>query len=347
MDRQQRNMINVMAYEKWVDEFEGTPGFDPDAPEPDQDTRYAEILDDLLENAEKYVAAVNETEVLKHGDHDQSSHGRRGRRGVPQPADAIDVQVDYRGLSAQGARNVTEGAAEAGLTMRETEAHLESRIAMARDMQDPYRPGLTAYDGGMSWYGDAKQDATRIADGDTAKGAGVISALSPQNPWPSNVRASEMVLDMSKRRGELGLDTPEKAWSYYKENHSAFGKSVKGGCGPVTEANFQMAWKIANGDPVSSTLTGRKRQNFYNNILGDSKSVTIDVHMAKAMSRTPGSTITTKKGAENFLGKRAATTGGVGYTFMGQAVTNVANRIGIEPMQAQAIIWNTYVEDPW
>lgn len=58
MDRQQRNMINVMAYEKWVDEFEGTPGFDPDAPEPDQDTRYAEILDDLLANADEHIGSV-------------------------------------------------------------------------------------------------------------------------------------------------------------------------------------------------------------------------------------------------------------------------------------------------
>ena len=175
----------------------------------------------------------------------------------------------------------------------------------------------------------------------------MLSALSPQNPWTSNVRSAEMVADMGRRKDELGLDTPEAAWSYYQANHSAFGKNVKGGCGPVTQPNFDMAWKIANGSPVASTLTGRKRQNFYNNILGDSRGVTIDVHMAKGMSMTPGSTVRGKKAAETFLGVKAATTGGVGYTFAAQAVTNVANRYGIEPMQAQAIIWNTYVPVPW
>lgn len=282
--------------------------------------------------------------VLKHGSHDQSTHGRRGGA---RPEGSMDVQVGYHGLTAKGARNVTEGAAAEGLDMRAVEDHYASRIEAAKTMRDPYRPEMSAYDGGMSWYADANKDAVSVGDGDAAKGAGMISALSPQNPWTSNVTAAHMVADMSKRRDELGLDTPEKAWSYYQANHSAFGKGTKGGCGPVTEPNFAMAWKIANGAPVASTLTGRKRQNFYNNILGDSRSVTIDVHMAKGMSMTPGSRISGKKKAEQFLGKREATTGGVGYTFAAQAVTNVANRLGIEPMQAQAIIWNTYVEVPW
>lgn len=286
--------------------------------------------------------------VLKHGNHNQKDHaGRRGGGSDSRPDEAMDVQVTYKGLSAKGARNVTEAATEAGLSMREMEKHLESRLELAKDMRDPYRPEYTAHEGGLRWYDDAKNDATRIGGGDVSVGAGVISALSPQNPWSSNVRAAEMVMDMKTRKDELGLDTPDRAWKYYQDNHSAFGKGTKGGCGPVSKANFDMAWKIANGSPVSSTLTGRKRQNFFNNIVGDSKSVTVDVHMAKAMSKSPGSKISTKAAAESFLGKMQATTGGVGYTFMAQAVTNVANRTGLDPMQVQAIIWNTYVKEPW
>lgn len=48
MNRQQRVQIDLMAYDQWVDEFTGTPGFDPEAPTPEQDTRYAEILNGLL-----------------------------------------------------------------------------------------------------------------------------------------------------------------------------------------------------------------------------------------------------------------------------------------------------------
>ena len=302
-----------------------------------------DIVGEILFNILVYTLTPVDT-VEKHGSHNQQSHaGGRGAR----PEGAIEVQVGYKGLTPKGARFVTEEAAKRGLTMQALEENYASRIEMAKGMQDPYRPEMTAYDGGMSWYADARKSAVEIGDGDAAMGAGMLSALSPQNPWPSNVKAAEMVSDMRRRKDELGLDTPEKAWDYYRANHSAFGADSKGGCGPVTKDNFDMAWKIATGSPVAGTLTGRKRQNFYNNILGDSRGVTVDVHMAKGMSMTPGSTVSGKKAAETYLGVRGATTGGAGYTFAAQAVTNVANRYGIEPMQAQAIIWNTYVEVPW
>lgn len=303
-----------------------------------------DIVGEILFNILVYSLTPVE-EVEKHGTHNQQSHA--GGRGRARPEGAIDVQVGYKGLSAKGARLVTEEAAKRGLTMKALEDNYAARIEQAKTMRDPYRPDKDAYEGGMTWYADARKSAVDIGAGDAAMGAGMLSALSPQNPWPSNVRAAEMVADMGRRRAELGLDTPEKAWAYYQANHSAFGKGTKGGCGPVTKPNFDMAWKIATGSPVAGTLTGRKRQNFYNNILGDSRGVTVDVHMAKGMSMTPGSTVRGKKAAETFLGVRGATTGGVGYTFAAQAITNVANRYGIEPMQAQAIIWNTLVETPW
>jgi hypothetical protein len=291
--------------------------------------------------------------VLKHGTHDQSSHGSwaTGR---------VDVQSGYRGLNATTAMAVTKAAESHGLTIRSVEAEFDRRIEMARTMDDPYQPGKTAYEGGLDWYETAGGTATQIGGGNLEQGAGMVSALSPQNPWTSNVKAAEMVADMRDRRTDLGLDTPEKAWEYYKANHSEFGKGSKGGCGPVTEPDFRQAWEIANGASPGEVLTGRKRQNFYNNIIGDPNSVTVDVHMMKALSTSDGSTLVGKKAAAAFWQQSWDTTKsaekkgieprkvkGTGYTFAAQAVINIARRTGLQPRQVQAIIWNTCVTERW
>lgn len=68
MNRNQRIQIDLMAYDQWVDEFTGTPGFDPEAPTPEQDTRYAEILDALLTKkpkVKKAEEADDDREVLE------------------------------------------------------------------------------------------------------------------------------------------------------------------------------------------------------------------------------------------------------------------------------------------
>ena len=67
MNRQQRVQIDLMAYDQWVNEFTGTPGFDPEAPTTEQDTRYAEILDGLLAEPPKVRKAeekVSDLEVI-------------------------------------------------------------------------------------------------------------------------------------------------------------------------------------------------------------------------------------------------------------------------------------------
>lgn len=68
MNRNQRIQIDLMAYDQWVDEFTGTPGFDSEAPTPEQDTRYAEILDALLTKkpkVKKAEEADDDREVLE------------------------------------------------------------------------------------------------------------------------------------------------------------------------------------------------------------------------------------------------------------------------------------------
>lgn len=297
--------------------------------------------------------------VLKHG-----SPGRPGYAAMhphshaDQVPGAVPANVDYRGLSAATGKWVSEEAAARGVPVHEVEKEFERRIEQARTMPDPYRPGMTAYEGGLDWYsGEAHDHALLVGDGDAAKGAGILSSLSSQNPWPANKNAADCVADMARRGKDLGLskDDVDAAFFYYQQHHREFGNT-----GPVTIEGFSKAWRIANGDSVDSVLTGRKRRNFFNNILGDAESVTVDVHMMKALSTTPGSALHGKAAAEKFWrwdrdnSKSAAKKGtdpvkvdGVGYTVAAQAVVNVARRYGLEPRQVQAIVWNTCVKEKW
>lgn len=331
----------------------------------DIDGELGDLLDEMLSvtSVSKSVTVKFEPglrPVLKHGSHDQSAHGRRGsgrRQSVELPG-ATDANVGFAGLTPATARYVADAAAERGVSVRAVEAEYERRIEVARGMPDPYRPGMTAYEGGMDWYSKEANDfANAISPGDPAVGSGVLSALSPQNPWPSNKNSAACVMDMQRRKDEFGLTASDtdKAWAKYKEIHKDYGNT-----GPVTKPNFDQAWAIANGASIDATLTGRKRRNFHNNILGDAESVTVDVHMMKALSTTPGSTIVGKKEAEKFWqwsrdnSKSAAKKGedpvvidGVGYSVAAQATINVARRMGLEPRQVQAIVWNTCVTEKW
>lgn len=295
--------------------------------------------------------------VLKHGSHDQQSHaGKMGRRQSESIAGGADANVGYSGLTAATQKFISQEADANGVSVRNVEKEFERRIEMARSMPDPYREGVTAYEGGLDWYSnEANSHASSVGRGDVEKGSGIISALSPQNPWPANKNAASYVAHLADKREELGLDTPEKAWAQFQDPSRPFGNT-----GPVGKREFTMAWAIANGADVNTTLTGRKRRNFYNNILGDAESVTVDVHMAKALSTTPGSKISGKAQAIAFLGRSKNNTkiatkrgtdvvavDGVGYTIAAQATINVARRMGLEPAQVQAIIWNTCVKEKW
>lgn len=53
MDREKRLEIERAAYNKWLEEMDGTPGFDPDSTDDDDATvRHAEILYGMLQEAE-------------------------------------------------------------------------------------------------------------------------------------------------------------------------------------------------------------------------------------------------------------------------------------------------------
>ena len=101
---------------------------------------------------------------------------------------------------------------------------------------------------GLGWYAMAHQVATRIADGDTERGAGVIAALSPQKAWNENVAIAERA---------------------FAEGHAS--KQVSDACNKADH----ILW--GSHSPLD-ILGGNKVRNFYRAIMGDEDAVVIDRH---------------------------------------------------------------------
>lgn len=89
---------------------------------------------------------------------------------------------------------------------------------------------------GERWYADAQRVATAIADGDTAKGAGVLSAYSPQTAWPMNM--------LNAARSLEG------------------GRAIGPGEGMITRTMQASAKKIMDGMPNSQALKSPKTSAF-------------------------------------------------------------------------------------
>lgn len=102
-----------------------------------------------------------------------------------------------------------------------------------------------AYD----WYGMAQNLATELADGDTWKGAGVLSALSPRKRWPTNVKIARMSFETGIAQGNMPM-------------HNA------------------IAQKILDGIPALTAIRGPKTTSFAIAIAtaGNGEIATIDCH---------------------------------------------------------------------
>lgn len=101
---------------------------------------------------------------------------------------------------------------------------------------------------GMMWYPEANAIARECSD--VRMGAGIISALSPRNPWHRNVALARLAFVGVLSGGTLGDS--------------------------VRKANL-----IRSGiDPLDALGKGRKTLSFFDNILNPftSTAVTIDVH---------------------------------------------------------------------
>lgn len=102
---------------------------------------------------------------------------------------------------------------------------------------------------GTTWYARARDIAAEIADGDVWKGAGVLAAFSPRQPWPVNVRNARHAF-------ETGIATGH------------------------TRAMCSLAQRILDGEPTMDVLKGDKTRQFASGIAtgGQSDLACIDRH---------------------------------------------------------------------
>lgn len=89
-------------------------------------------------------------------------------------------------------------------------------------------------------------------------------------------------------------------------------------------ANRQKAKRILRGESPSSVLGGKKVTSFYRNILGDTNTVTVDTWAARAAGLTDERVKLDRK-------RR--------YEKIADAYRTLAEVEGLEPRQAQAIVW--------
>ena len=116
------------------------------------------------------------------------------------------------------------------------------------------------FEAGLNWYDTARSEASKIAkrNGFTLETTiGVISALSPRNPWERNLINTEMVLQ-AVNSGRLPEDI--KVCTFH--------------------ANKLKAFEIASGKAPLDALTSNKTRCFYLNILNPKRPdiVTVDGH---------------------------------------------------------------------
>lgn len=157
---------------------------------------------------------------------------------------------------------------------------------------------------GMEWYAFAHRFALDISGGDIARGAGVIAALSPNKAWDVNMRLAARAFQDGEASGTLGT--------------------------AVRKANAI----LAGADPLAVMGNGLKTRNFYVNIAqpDSAEAVTIDRH---AYDIALG-----ERNAEN---KRVGLTP-TRYAAFAAAYVEAAARLGVLPLQVQAVTWETWRE---
>ena len=155
------------------------------------------------------------------------------------------------------------------------------------------------YEAALSWYADAREIATTVADAlgvSVDAGAGIIAALSPRCPWSRNVA--------------LSLDY-------------AHGRDVRTIGAHVAKCDAIVATDRAGGDPLAQFgATSPKTGAFARNIAGDLDAVTVDVWALRAAGVTDRDTPTV-----------------VQYREISAAYARVARERGLSPAVAQALAW--------
>jgi hypothetical protein len=151
---------------------------------------------------------------------------------------------------------------------------------------------------GIGWYDRALAASAQITPDDPARAAGIIAALSPRCLWATNVRWARDVVSAH----DSGALVPP----------------------PVHTTKMRpIAWRIAQGTAPLEALNGPKVRAFFENIMGNHRRVTVDVHAAYAAE-----------------GRRVkASPAGRRYANIERAYQEVADEVGISPRDFQAAIW--------
>ena len=157
---------------------------------------------------------------------------------------------------------------------------------------------------GHDWYDRARDLAEEIGGGDHIKGAGIIAALSPQQPWEKNVADA-------RRFAKTGVS------------------------GVQTGTQQRKALRILEGENPSDVLKGLKETAFYGNIANpdDPNIVTIDRHAHDIAVNTPMGDnkrgLSAKTRVELFQGSYRAAATHLGYDV---------------PSRLQASVWGPWAD---
>jgi hypothetical protein len=157
---------------------------------------------------------------------------------------------------------------------------------------------------GLGWYDRARAMAEEMSAEyglSVAHCAGVIAALSPRCQWATNVAAARKMIAAAVAGEEM----------------------------PVTAgimSNRRKAWRIACGEDPDAVLSGPKVRAFFANIMGDKRTVTVDVWAARA--------------AEGRDDPRAPVRRR--YRLLVEVYRHVADAHGMHARDVQAAVWTVY-----
>ena len=186
--------------------------------------------------------------------------------------------------------------------------HYHARLDWASGRPEVWKTGLR-------WYPKAAERLSEATEGTTIslyRAAGVAALLSPVTPWSRNLRGTEQLLRW------YGDGAPHEILVEVASRSTVY------------NSNAKRAVKYLTGNDLAHP-SGPKTKPFHANLSGDLYPVTVDSWMFRIVDG---------------FGLASATPTGNAQRSITGAVRMCGTLYGIEPAQAQAIIW-TVERDYW
>lgn len=261
---------------------------------------------------------------------------RGGVLDVVDPAPTMklpDRELQTVGLSPAAIESVYGMCAAQGVTHEALVAELEDRIGGkdAAVMQEA-----------ADWYPQAHDSAQRFADDSNGRisfdqAAAVIAAISPRCDWDLNIEAARRICALVGSGDADGLSDDEATVLLKQRYEQDTGKGMS-----IFDNRVSLAFKLARGADIDTTLHGLKVRSFFDNISepGQTREVTNDGHMTKLFGAISD---ISSKDAGTLLGHDSKEAGqehaGAGYIAAAMAVRELSTRWGVPPDQIQAAYW--------